>query len=193
VRSPIVKKAFDISQEPELLRNLYGRTPLGQSCILARRLVECGARFVTINTASSIWDTHINNFKNLSEVLLPELDTAFATLMEDLAQHGLLSSTLVLVAGEFGRTPKINKNGGRDHWPRVFSVLMAGAGIRGGQVYGSSDATGSDPKDNPVRIEDLVATIYDRLGIDSTKEYHAPNGRPVRLSNNGQPVRAPLI
>jgi hypothetical protein len=193
MRSPQVKKAFDIWSEPEALRDRYGRTPLGQGCLLARRLVEGGARFVTINSSRAIWDTHADNFKRCEKQLLPEFDAAFATLMEDLSQRGLLASTLVVVSGEFGRTPKINASGGRDHWPRVFSVLMAGAGVKGGQVYGSSDATGSDPKDNPVSVEDLTATIYDRLGVNPAKEYHAPNGRPVRLSNNGNPIRSPLV
>jgi uncharacterized protein (DUF1501 family) len=148
---------------------------------------------VTVNASRAIWDTHADNFKRCEKQLLPEFDSAFATLMEDLAQRGLLDSTLVVVSGEFGRTPKINANGGRDHWPRVFSVLLAGAGVKGGQVYGSSDATGSDPKDHPVSVEDLTATIYDRLGVNPAKEYQAPNGRPVRLSNNGTPIRSPLV
>jgi uncharacterized protein (DUF1501 family) len=118
---------------------------------------------------------------------------AYAALLEDLAGRGLLSSTLVVVSGEFGRTPKINANAGRDHWPRVFSVLLAGAGIKGGQAYGSSDSTGSEPKDNPTSMEDLVATVYDRLGVDPKKEYRAPSGRPIRLSNNGMPIRSPLV
>jgi uncharacterized protein DUF1501 len=193
MRSPSVKKAFDIWAEPELLRDRYGRTPLGQGCLLARRLVESGARFVTVNASRAIWDTHADNFKRCEKQLLPEFDSAFSTLMEDLAQRGLLSSTLVVVSGEFGRTPKINASGGRDHWPRVFSVLLAGAGVKGGQVYGSSDAMGSDPKDNPVSVEDLTATLYDRLGINPAKEYHTPSGRPVRLSNNGNPIRSPLV
>jgi hypothetical protein len=193
MRSPSVKKAFDIWAEPEALRDRYGRTPLGQGCLLARRLVEAGARFITVNASRAIWDTHADNFKRCEKQLLPEFDSAYATLMDDLSQRGLMDSTLVVVSGEFGRTPKINAAGGRDHWPRVFSVLLAGAGIKGGQVYGSSDASGGDPQDNPVSVEDLTATIYDRLGMDPTKEYHAPNGRPVRLSNNGTPVRGPLV
>ncbi len=193
MRSPAVKKAFDIWAEPEPLRDRYGRTPIGQGCLLARRLVESGVRFVTVNASRAIWDTHGDNFNRLQKVLLPEFDMAYAALLEDLAQRGLLSSTLVVVSGEFGRTPKINANAGRDHWPRVFSVLLAGAGIKGGQVYGSSDSTGSEPKDNPTSMEDLVATVYDRLGVDPKKEYRAPSGRPIRLSNNGTPIRSPLV
>ncbi len=193
IRSPAVKTAFDIWQEPESLRNRYGRTPLGQGCLLARRLVESGVRFVTVNAARAIWDTHSDNFTRCEKSLLPEFDPAFATLLEDLSERGLLESTLVVVSGEFGRTPKVNPNAGRDHWPKVFSVLLAGGGIQGGQVYGSSDASGAEPKDNPVSMEDLTATIYDRLGIDPTKEYHTPSGRPVRLSNGGKPLRSPLV
>ena len=193
IRSPAVKNAFDIAAEPEPLRNRYGRTPIGQGCLLARRLVEGGVRFATVNAARAIWDTHSDNFSRCKDVLLPEFDAAFATLMEDLHQRGMLESTLVVVSGEFGRTPKVNPNAGRDHWPSVFSVLLAGAGIQGGQVYGSSDAVGGEPKDNPMSMEDLSATIYDRLGIDSDKEYHTPSGRPVRLANRGKPVREPLI
>ena len=108
-------------------------------------------------------------------------------------RRGLLESTLVVVSGEFGRTPKVNPNAGRDHWPKVFSAVLAGAGIKGGQVYGSSDAVGGEPKDNPVSMEDLTATIYDRLGIDPDKEYHTPTNRPVRLANRGKPLKAPLV
>ncbi len=193
MRSPAVKKAFDIWAEPEPLRDRYGRTPIGQGCLLARRLVESGVRFVTVNASRAIWDTHGDNFNRLQKVLLPEFDMAYAALLEDLAERGLLSSTLVVVSGEFGRTPKINANAGRDHWPRVFSALLAGAGIKGGQAYGSSDSTGSEPKDNPTSMEDLVATVYDRLGVDPKKEYRAPSGRPIRLSNNGTPIRSPLV
>jgi hypothetical protein len=193
MRSPDVKKAFDIWVEPEALRDRYGRAPIGQGCLLARRLVESGVRFVTVNASRAIWDTHADNFNRLKKALLPEFDMAYSALLQDLSERGLLSSTLVVVSGEFGRTPKINAAGGRDHWPRVFSVLLAGAGIKGGQVYGSSDVTGSEPKDNPTSIEDLTATIYDRLGIDPKKEYHSSNGRPIRLSNNGTPVRSPLV
>ncbi len=193
IRSPAVKNAFDISTEPEPLRNRYGRTPLGQGCLMARRLVESGVRFVTVNAARAIWDTHADNFTRCEKVLLPEFDSAYATLIADLEERGLLESTLVVVSGEFGRTPKVNPNAGRDHWPQVFSVVMAGGGIKGGQVYGSSDAMGGEPKDNPVSMEDLSATIYDRLGIDFKKEYMTPSNRPVRLANRGEAIRSPLV
>jgi hypothetical protein len=190
IRSPQVKNAFDIGSESNDLRNRYGRTPLGQGCLLARRLVESGVRFVTVNAARAVWDTHADNFNRLEKGLLPEFDRAFAALVEDLHERGLLASTLVVVSGEFGRTPNINAAAGRDHWPKVFSVLLAGAGIAGGQAYGSSDAHAAEPRDNPVSVEDLYATIYDRLGIDPNMEYHTSTGRPVKLSNGGKPVRA---
>lgn len=193
IRSPNVKDAFDIGAEPESLRNRYGRTPIGQGCLLARRLVEAGVRFVTVNAARAIWDTHSDNFNRCKDVLLPEFDAAFATLMDDLHARGLLPSTLVVVSGEFGRTPKVNPNAGRDHWPSVFSAIIAGAGVQGGQVYGSSDAVGGEPKDDPLSMEDLSATIYDRLGIDPDKEYYTPTKRPVRLANRGKAVRTPLV
>jgi len=177
------KKAFDIFQEPERIRDLYGRTAVGQGCLLARRLVEAGTRFVTVTSAFNVWDTHVRNFDMLKNDLLPPLDMAFSALVADLSDRGLLDSTLVVVNGEFGRTPKVNASGGRDHWPKVWSCLMAGAGIRGGQVYGSSDSNAAEVRDNPVQVEDYTATIYERLGVDYTKEYDTPIGRPVRLSN----------
>ncbi len=193
IRSGKVKEAFDIWAEPESVRSKYGRTPLGQGCLLARRLVEHGVRFVTVNAARAIWDGHVDHFKRCATLLLPEFDRAFATLLADLSQRGLLASTLVVVAGEFGRTPKINAQAGRDHWPSCFSSVLAGAGIKGGQVYGCSDATGAEPKDNPVRIEDLAATIFDRIGLDPDRENHTPTGRPIRLANKGVPIGSPLV
>jgi hypothetical protein len=182
------RKAFDVLEEPGKVREMYGRTPTGQGCLLARRLVEAGARFVQIHNGMNVWDTHNNNFNMLKNDLLPQLDQGFSALVTDLEQRGMLESTLVVVTGEFGRTPKINANAGRDHWPKVWSTVMAGAGIHGGAVYGSSDANAAEVKDNPVTVEDYTATIYDCLGVDYNKEYQSPIGRPVRLSS-GKPVR----
>jgi len=176
------KKAFVVSDEPAGLRDRYGRTPIGQGCLLARRLVEAGARFVTVSTGFNQWDTHQKNFTTLKDQLVPPFDMAFSALLTDLAERGLLDSTLVIATGEFGRTPKVNANAGRDHWAKLWSCAVAGAGIPGGQVYGASDAIASEVKDKPVSVEDFTATVYDRLGIDYTKEYDTPIGRPVRLS-----------
>jgi uncharacterized protein DUF1501 len=188
MNSPRTKKAFDIEEEPESIRNRYGRTPVGQGCLLARRLVESGVRFVTVAKGWLNWDTHGNNFNTLEKTLLPEIDPAYATLLEDLQQRGLLERTLVVLMGEFGRTPKINGDAGRDHWSKVFTVCLAGAGVRGGQVIGASDATASEVKDKPIPVEDLLATIYEKLGIDTTKEYHTPIGRPVKIVNGGKVI-----
>jgi len=186
--SPAARKAFDIAEEPASLRDLYGRTPLGQGCLLARRLVEAGTRFVTVSMPGNSWDTHRDNFNSLKDKLVPPFDRAFSALLSDLDQRGMLESTLVVATGEFGRTPKVNSNAGRDHWAKLWSSVLAGAGIPGGQVYGSSDAIASEVKDNPVTVEDFTATIYERLGLDYSKEYDTPIGRPVRLST-GKPLR----
>ena len=182
------RKAFDIAEEPDRVRDRYGRTPMGQGCLLARRLVEAGTRFVTVSTGFNQWDTHQNNFNRLRDQLVPPFDMAFAALLGDLSARGMLDSTLVIATGEFGRTPKVNANAGRDHWAKLWSCAVAGAGIPGGHVHGSSDATASEVKDNPVTVEDFTATVYERLGIDYHKEYQTPIGRPVRLSA-GQAVR----
>lgn len=176
------RKAFDIWEESDQTRERYGRTSMGQGCLLARRLIEAGTRFVTVSLAFNEWDTHGNNFNRLKERLVPPFDQAYAALLTDLADRGMLDSTLVIATGEFGRTPKVNGNAGRDHWAKVWSCLMAGAGIPGGHVHGSSDAIASEVKDNPVTVEDFSATVYDRLGIDYSQEYETPIGRPVRLS-----------
>lgn len=181
------KKAFNVWEEPDRVREQYGRTPMGQGCLLARRLIEAGTRFVTVSMAFNQWDTHGNNFNRLKDSLVPPFDKAFAALLTDLSERGLLDSTLVIATGEFGRTPKVNGNAGRDHWAKVWSNVVAGAGIPGGHVYGSSDNIASEPKDKPVTVEDFTATVYRSLGIDYTKEYETPIGRPVRLST-GQHV-----
>jgi uncharacterized protein (DUF1501 family) len=179
--SPLAKKAFNLEDEPEKLREAYGRTSLGQGCLLARRLVEAGVRIVSVSRGFNTWDHHKDVFNALQNTSLPELDRAAATLLDDLSQRGLLDSTLVLVTGEFGRTPEINVDAGRDHWPNAFSALVAGAGIQGGRVWGATDEIGMYVKDNPVEVPDLIATIYSKLGIDYSKEYMSNIGRPIRI------------
>ncbi|HUQ92677.1 MAG TPA: DUF1501 domain-containing protein [Bryobacteraceae bacterium] len=185
ISSPAARKAFDIQAEPGKLRDAYGRTGVGQGCLLARRLIESGTRLATVFHGG--YDTHREHEKGVKR-FTPDFDQAFPTLLDDLDQRGLLATTLVLVIGDFGRTPKINFSGGRDHWPRGFSVALAGAGILGGVVVGRSDAQAGEPADRPVTIEDLGATVYKALGIDAQKEYHA-NGRPVRINKDGVVVK----
>ncbi len=188
--SPAAKKAFDIRAESDKLRDEYGRNSLGQSCLMARRLVEAGVRCVTIDHSN--WDTHDNNFKTLKDSLLPVLDAGLATLFRDLAGRGLLDSTLVVVTGEFGRTPRINKNAGRDHWGPAFTVALGGGGIKGGRVVGKSDARAERPASDPYGPEDLAATMYRLLGIDPKDEFYTPEGRPVPVVNNGRVIDALL-
>jgi uncharacterized protein (DUF1501 family) len=186
--SRAAKKAFDIHAEPDKLRDEYGRNSLGQSCLMARRLVQAGVRCVTIDHSN--WDTHDNNFNTLKRSLLPALDGALATLFRDLADRGLLSTTLVVVTGEFGRTPRINKNAGRDHWGPAFTVALGGAGIKGGLVVGKSDARAERPASDPCGPEDLSATMYHLMGIDPREEFYTPEGRPVPIVNNGKVIDA---
>jgi uncharacterized protein (DUF1501 family) len=178
------KKAFDIHAETDKLREDYGRNALGQSCLMARRLVQAGVRCVTIDHSN--WDTHDNNFTVLKKQLLPALDAALSTLFRDLSERGLLDSTLVVVTGEFGRTPRINPNAGRDHWGPVFTVALGGGGIKGGRVIGKSDARAERPASDPQGPEDLSATICHLLGIDPEEEFSTPDGRPVKIVNNGR-------
>ena len=182
--SPAARRAFDIANEPARLRDEYGRTSLGQSCLMARRLVEAGVRCVTIDHSN--WDTHDNNFATLRRDLLPALDGAVSTLFRDLSERGLLGRTLVVVTGEFGRTPRINRNAGRDHWGPVFTVALGGGGIRGGRVIGQSDARAERPARDPHGPEDLAATMYHLLGINPEDEFYTPEGRPVKIANNGR-------
>jgi hypothetical protein len=164
LRSDAVRRSFDINREDPRVRDRYGRNIHGQSALLARRLVEAGVRFVSVydkvTNGLDNWDTHVNNFGRLKDQLLPPCDTAFSALVEDLATRGLLDSTLVIMLGEFGRTPKISSQGGRDHWPDCYSVVLAGGGIKGGLQYGTSDKLGAFPDLNPVTPGDLAATIY---------------------------------
>jgi hypothetical protein len=185
--SPEAKKAFDIKAEPEKLRDEYGRYSLGQSCLMARRLVEAGVRCVTVDHSN--WDTHDNNFATLKRDLLPGLDAALSTLFRDLADRGMLERTLVLATGEFGRTPRINKNAGRDHWGPAFTVALGGGGIQGGRVVGKSDARAERPASDPYGPEDLCATMYRLLGIDPEDEFYTPEGRPVKIVNNGRAIQ----
>jgi uncharacterized protein (DUF1501 family) len=180
------RKAFDIHAEADKLRDEYGRTTLGQSCLMARRLVEAGVRCVTVDHSN--WDTHDANFATLKRQLLPALDAALSTLFRDLADRGLLASTLVIVTGEFGRTPRINKNAGRDHWGPAFTVALGGGGIRGGRAVGRSDARAERPASDPYGPEDLTATLCHLLGIDPREEFLTPEGRPVALCNNGRVI-----
>jgi hypothetical protein len=184
MQSPRAKKAFNISEEPEKLRDRYGRTSTGQGALLARRLVEAGVRYVTVSRGFNTWDHHANIFPSLSDSFLPELDNAFATLIEDLEARGLLKTTLVIVTGEFGRTPEVNSNNGRDHWANVFSLVMAGAGVPGGQVWGASDENGAYVKENPVEVPEFVATVLDKVGVDYNKQYINPLGRPTKLAED---------
>jgi uncharacterized protein (DUF1501 family) len=200
ITSEEAKRAFRLEEEPPETRARYGNRTLGQSCLLARRLVERGVPFVTVTDHG--WDTHENLYTRLKEGytgaerpagLVPALDLALTALLEDLSQRGLLEETLLVVMGEFGRTPKLNTAGGRDHWPRVFSVAMAGGGVRGGQVVGASDSMGESPRDRPVTPSDLVATIYTLLGIDPALELHTADGRSVRLTPHESRVIAEII
>jgi uncharacterized protein (DUF1501 family) len=183
------RKAFDIHSEKDTLRDGYGRNTLGQSCLMARRLVEAGVRCVTIDHSN--WDTHDANFTTLKNQLLPWLDSAISSLFDDLADRGLLESTLVVVTGEFGRTPRINKNAGRDHWGPAFSVLLGGGGIQGGRVIGKTDARAEKPAGDTRAYgpEDLTATICNQMGIDPLEEFLTPEGRPVAIANGGKVIR----
>jgi hypothetical protein len=190
VRSAASREAFDLTRESPKTRDWYGRHSWGQSHLLARRLVEAGSRFVTtVNGPSIVWDTHKDNFKRLESTLVPPMDQAFSALLEDLSERGLLDTTLVVWLGDFGRSPVINKDAGRDHWPQCYSAVLAGGGIRGGQVIGVSDATGAAPKDDPVTPADLHATIFTALGYNPHAiTYTSPEGRPFPLSD-GEAIR----
>ena len=191
--SPKARQAFDLTSEDPALRDRYGRHTFGQEVLFARRLVEAGVPLVTVYWRNGPprtdigWDNHINNFPNLKNWQLPPLDRAFSALLQDLSDRGLLDDTLVVWMGEFGRSPRIDSRGGRNHWPQVFSVVMAGAGIRGGEVYGASDGDGAYPQDSPVSPHDIGASIFHLLGIDGNQILHDASGRP-HLVCKGTPV-----
>jgi hypothetical protein len=195
--SPKAREAFSLKEETNETKELYGMNPwgpilrpsAGARMLIARRLVEAGTRFVTVTYGA--WDTHAFHYRGI-ETQLPDLDRAFAGLITDLDRRGMLDSTLVLVTSEFGRTPKINAGGGRDHWPRVFSIVMAGGGAARGNVYGASDNLAAEPKDSPLSVEDYVTTVYHLLGIDAKKSLMSPGDRPQQIVMNGNVVKGLL-
>ena len=187
ITSPAAKQAFDLGREPDKVRDAYGRTGFGQSCLLARRLVEAGVQFVTITSGG--WDTHTNNFKSLKDRLLPPMDQGYAALLRDLSDRGQLDNTLVDWMGDFGRTPKINSSAGRDHWASAGVVCMGGGGVKTGQVVGATNANGEIVTDSPVTPQDVAATIYQALGVPLHTWYKTADGRPVELCPEGKPVR----
>lgn len=191
ISSPIVRRAFDLREEPDSIKESYGRHKFGQSCLLARRLVEAGVRLIQVNwprekndnmTGFPVWDTHRNNNARVREALCPPADRAFAALIDDLKSRGMLESTLIVWMGEFGRSPRFNSMGGRDHWGNVFCSVLAGGGVKGGYVHGSSDRFGAEPRDGIVSPPDLQATIYQALGISPATEIQDRLGRPFPIA-----------
>lgn len=190
LRSDRVRAALDLGRERDSLRDDYGRTSLGQGALAARRLIEAGARFVTLGVGG--WDTHANNFGALRDRLLPPLDRALSALIRDLDARGLLDETIVVCAGEFGRTPRVNGTAGRDHWSRSMAALLAGGGFRGGSAYGATDARGMAPSADACSPDDLAATIFRRLGVDPRHEVTSTGGRPIPIFREGRCL-APLL
>jgi hypothetical protein len=189
ISSTAAREAFDITKESSATREKYGTSEAGPRFLLARRLVEAGVRFVTVSYGG--WDMHAG-IENGIRRQVPGLDSALAGLIRDLSDRGMLDSTVVLVTSEFGRTPKINASAGRDHYPRVFSLAVAGGGFKKGLVYGSSNSTASEPEENPVRVEDVLTTVYHQLGINADKEIMAPGGRPIEIIDGGEVVKGLL-
>ena len=186
MRSNRTREAFDITKESSSISNMFGPGSFSQSCLLATRLIESGVRLVSIQLGG--WDTHRDNFNRLKDNNLPNLDDGIAGMLQALTAKNLLETTSVFVTGEFGRTPKINPRGGRDHYPRSMFCLLAGGGMKGGQLIGESDAKGEAPKDRVITPDDVAATFYHSLGIDHTKEYHTPTGRPVMIVRDGKVI-----
>jgi hypothetical protein len=188
--SSATREAFDLAKEPQKVRDIYGPMTFAQNCLLARRLVEAGVPLVTLfSFANRDWDTHGSNFKNLKNTLLPPTDRGVSALLKDLAARGMLDETLVVWMGDMGRTPRVNKDAGRDHWSFCYSILLAGGGVKGGQVYGSSDRAAAYPSTNPTSPSDIAATIFHCLGIDPRAEMTDQQGRPLVVSR-GTPVKA---
>ncbi|MEI6524515.1 MAG: DUF1501 domain-containing protein [Planctomycetota bacterium] len=199
ITSPQARQAFDLKEESDQTKQRYGLRSFGQSCLLARRLVERHVPFVTVVQPG--WDTHENMIVPLRDGfagatvgvgLIPTFDQAVSALIEDLSQSGLLDDTLVIAMGEFGRTPKVNTRAGRDHWPRVYSVMLCGGGLPQGLVYGSSDRIGESPRDNPTTPSDLIRTLLIRLGVDPDQTLTTPDGRPIPINQHGKPIDALL-
>jgi hypothetical protein len=196
LRSPRARQAFNLQQEPPAVRDRYGPSRFGQSVLLARRLVEAGVTLVQVNwtrtkedsDVNPVWDTHTKNSARLRTALMPPMDQAYSALLDDLSDRGLLEQTLVVWMGEFGRTPKINRSGGRDHWGHVFSVALAGGGVRGGQIHGASDRIGGYPRDGRVQPQDLTATLFHCLGYVPDTEFRDAFGRPLLISR-GEVIR----
>jgi uncharacterized protein (DUF1501 family) len=186
VVSPAACKAFNIASENAKLRERYGMSTMGQSMLLARRLIEAGVTFVTVDAGG--WDTHANNFEGLKKSKLPQFDQAWSALVEDLHDRGMMDKTLALVWGEFGRTPRVNKDAGRDHWPGAQSVALAGGGLRMGQVIGVTDSKAEYPKDRALTPEDVLSTMYHVLGIDQNQEFFNEAQRPLKILNSGEPI-----
>jgi arylsulfatase A-like enzyme len=197
IGSAAARNAFDLDREPAQVREAYGPHLFGQGCLLARRLLEAGVLLTTVYwhyegpDDSPVWDTHENNFRHLRERLAPPTDQAVSALLDDLSQRGLLDDTLVICMGEFGRSPKINAKAGRDHWPGVQSILLAGAGLPGGAVYGASDQHGGYPAENAVAPPDLFATFLHLLGIQPHAQLQDYQGRPIRATR-GRPIEGLL-
>ena len=186
MRSNRTREAFDLTRESPSVSGMFGDGGFSQSCLLATRLVESGVRLVSVQLGG--WDTHRDNFNRLKDNNLPNLDDGLTGLFRALEAKGLLKTTAVFVTGEFGRTPKINQRGGRDHYPRAMFCLLAGGGMEGGRVIGASDEKGEGPRDRVISPDDVAATFYHALGIDHTKEYHSPTGRPVMIVRHGKPI-----
>ena len=196
--SPKAREAFAVEKEPDSVRDRYGRTRFGQCCLMARRLIEAGVRFVTVNMFETVfdeitWDIHgskpFTDIQEMSKLVAPNFDRAYSALLEDLTERGLLSKTMVLAMGEFGRTPKVNPAGGRDHHPGVWSIIMGGGPLKGGRVVGESDELGYAPKTRPVTPGEVAATIFKGLGLDPHKELPGPQGRPIPLADfNLKPI-----
>ncbi|MGE0609264.1 MAG: DUF1501 domain-containing protein [Pirellulales bacterium] len=186
ILSPDAQRAFAVDDEEPRLRDRYGRTTFGQSCLLARRLIEGGVRFVTVNFGG--WDHHAKIWEGL-ERMLPDFDQGFSALLDDMAERGLLDETLVLAFGEFGRTPKINKDNGRDHWGPAASLLFAGAGVQPGRVIGGTDSQGAYATGRPVAPADVACTVFESLGIDPRRQLVTPDGRPIEILDKGETIR----